>query len=409
VKQVVYSPWIVLLVMLLFTGCTLDRQTEGNIENLPVDAPVPTQAQAVEKQVEATPSPVLAASNATIRVEAEYTQIEVGQPTNIDISIESNSKISDISFNVSFDPAQLEFVSNADGLPVAEIESTNGAEVQSNSFSPPLEIDNINGLIKISAIQTTDASQVTVKSLTFVPKSGGTATISLSNVVVRQGDQLANVTVQNAQITIVPPLPTLTPTWTPIPTVTPTPTATPFPPIAQPVYIPQSATVGFCYRVQPGETIETVCMHDERCTYRPAPFDITRANDLEPPFYLKPQQTIFIPTRMGNGPNVYAVKLGDQLEAIAERCKLPVTMLAKVNNLEQTSTLYKTAGQTVQLADGSEVVLPTDKVVVNYLVIPVPPFPPPSRYDYPTGPFPFVPYNGEPYPIHKDPFSRLYR
>jgi hypothetical protein len=173
----------------------------------------------------------------------------------------------------------------------------------------------------------------------------------------------------------------------------------------QPILIPPGATIGFCYRVQPGETIETVCMNDARCQalpYRPSPHDINRANDLNPPYYLKPQQTIFVPTIPGNGPNFYEVQLGDTLDIIAERCKLPVTMLAKTNCLAPDSPLYEPAGSTVTLADGTTTTLDEATVVVDFLEIPIPPFPPPSRYKYPAGPIPIVPYS-EPYPIHRNP------
>jgi hypothetical protein len=335
----------------------------------------------------------------------------VGQQIDVDITIQHTTPLTSAEFTVSFDPTQFDY------LPAQ------GAE----RMTPFMVQPSTEGLLKVT-VPLPEQTQMESGALSFIATQSGTSVISIQGVILQ--DPTVDITVQNAQINVATPaptptstpvftptptetpLPTWTPTPTPIPTVTPTPTPTPFPPIAQPVYIPAGATIGFCYRVQPGETIENVCMNDDRCKalpYRPSPFDITRANDLEPSFYLKPQQTIFIPTRMGNGPNVYAVQMGDQLEVIAERCKLPVTMLAKVNAIEPTTPLFKSGGQSVQLVGGGEAILPADSVVIHYLVVPIPPFPPPSRYDYPTGPFPFIPYNGEPYPIHKDPLSRLSR
>jgi LysM repeat protein len=132
------------------------------------------------------------------------------------------------------------------------------------------------------------------------------------------------------------------------------------------------------------------------------PEAIQRANDLNPPFYIKAQQTLFIPVMPGNGPNVYDVKIGDTLEIIAERCKLPVSMLAQVNNLAETDPLFVPAGSPIQQPDGTTVIVREATLTIPGLVIPLPPFPPPTRYRYPTGPIPIVPYS-EPYPQYKDP------
>ncbi|HXV98176.1 MAG TPA: LysM domain-containing protein, partial [Anaerolineae bacterium] len=59
--------------------------------------------------------------------------------------------------------------------------------------------------------------------------------------------------------------------------------------------------------------------------------------------------------------NVYIVQPNDTLALIAEQCQLDIDVLAYVNNLDPTTNL----------AD-----IPT-------LIIPRPPFAPPSRYSYP--------------------------
>jgi LysM repeat protein len=182
------------------------------------------------------------------------------------------------------------------------------------------------------------------------------------------------------------------------PAVPPTATPIPTPEIVQPVYIPPDATFGFCYRTQPGETIDVLAQK-----YGTNPWAINRANDLHEPYFIKPQQTIFVPVLPGNGPNVYPVELGDTLAIIAERCKIPERMLARVNNLQPGDPIYQPAGSVVPVADGTSQILAHDTAIVRNLIIPIPPFPPPSRYQYPTGPIPIVPMvpPGTPYPIRK--------
>jgi LysM repeat protein len=64
------------------------------------------------------------------------------------------------------------------------------------------------------------------------------------------------------------------------------------------------------------------------------------------------------------------IQAGDTLQSIADDCHLPVTFLAKANRIDVETTVQ--AGQRV--------------------IIPIPPFPPPSRFPYPPQVFP-PPYN----------------
>jgi murein DD-endopeptidase MepM/ murein hydrolase activator NlpD len=122
------------------------------------------------------------------------------------------------------------------------------------------------------------------------------------------------------------------------------------------VYIPPGATEGFCYRVQPGDTLASLAY-----TYGTDPGFISLANDLYPPGHIYPQQVIFMPTAYGNGPNIYRVREGNTLAYVAEQCQMKVEVLAYVNGLPVNANL---AG-------------------IEWLIIPRPPFAPPSRYPYP--------------------------
>jgi LysM repeat protein len=114
--------------------------------------------------------------------------------------------------------------------------------------------------------------------------------------------------------------------------------------------------VGFCYRVQPNETVYSLGQK-----FGIGPHFINLANDLYPPGHIYPQQILFIPTQYGSGPNIYQVKPGDTLTAIADSCQLDPAFVAQVNNLPVNANL----------AD------------IQFLIIPRPPFPPPSRYIWP--------------------------
>jgi LysM repeat protein len=171
----------------------------------------------------------------------------------------------------------------------------------------------------------------------------------------------------------------------------PTATFTPVPPpealiIDKPlVHIPPNATFGRCYRVMPEDTIETIAMF-----FGTTPQAINLANDLYPPYMVQRYQHIFVPQIMGHGPNVYQLQPGDTLNSIAEACKLPVTMLARVNQLHIE-----------KLPSGANTILQTETLGLRALIIPIPPYPPPARYQYPRGPIPVIPYQ-EPYPTQKN-------
>ncbi|MFN8454620.1 MAG: cohesin domain-containing protein [Anaerolineae bacterium] len=216
---------------------------------------------------------------------------------------------------------------------------------------------------------TTQAAVVAVGLGTALPPTATSVVPPTTTLTPVPGTTPTSTPIVTATFTPPPPTPTFTPTstFTPIPSPTPTPTNTP---VTPQVCIPPDATVGFCYRVQPGETLYNLW---KRCTKVPDldirfcgipdPHFISLANDLNPPDYVYPQQILFIPTQYGNGPNVYLTKDGDTLTQIEQDCKLEPGIVAQVNGLPRDATV----------------------VSGTPLIIPRPPYPPPSRYPYPPG------------------------
>jgi LysM repeat protein len=130
------------------------------------------------------------------------------------------------------------------------------------------------------------------------------------------------------------------------------------------MYIPPGATVGFCYRVEACETLACVSQK-----FGVDAHYLDLVNDLSPPGYVFMNQALFIPTQYGHGPNVYVVEPGDTIYSIADACHLPPDFLAWVNCLPENANLEPG----------------------HVLEIPIPPFPPPSRYAYPGSIAPSVP------------------
>jgi LysM repeat protein len=90
---------------------------------------------------------------------------------------------------------------------------------------------------------------------------------------------------------------------------------------------------------------------------------ISLVNDLNPPDYVYPQQILFMPQQYGHGPNIYLTQPGDTLTKIEQDCKLEPGIVAQVNGLPRDATV----------------------VSGTRLIIPRPPYPPPSRYPYAPG------------------------
>ncbi|MCL4296489.1 MAG: LysM peptidoglycan-binding domain-containing protein [Anaerolineae bacterium] len=375
--------WLITLALGLF-GCDIPRgdQATGDIDQF--------SPPAAASPVASPPAEAAAAqAEAVIRFEPSVVQVGTGNSQVIELRIENVANMAGAEIQVQFNPAVLQ-VQDADP-------GQDGTQIEPGSFPAPdfvasNVVSNTVGLLQYAAVQIPPTQPVSGSGLlariTFQTLAAGTSDLIFTRADLATGDaRPIAVTRQSGQIVVsgpgplvtptstntpIPGQPTPTPTSTPIPgqptaTLTPLPpppTATPFIPTPVPtstpvtpqVFIPPGATQGFCYRVQPGDTLESLAY-----TYGTDPGFISIANDLYPPGHIYPQQVLFMPTAYGNGPNVYVVQPGDTLAAIAEQCQLKVDVLAYVNGLAENASL---AG-------------------IGVLIIPRPPFAPPSRYPYP--------------------------
>jgi LysM repeat protein len=126
----------------------------------------------------------------------------------------------------------------------------------------------------------------------------------------------------------------------PTPPAPGTPTAT-----AQPGATPASqsgppaGTMGFCYRVQPGNTLSGIAAYFG--VSLPA---LAEVNEVSPAYFVFAGQGLFIPeSEIQSGPNIYQVQAGDTLDSIAFQCGLSTASLAGANGLTPGQSL--TPGQ----------------------------------------------------------------
>ncbi len=393
-------------------GCDIARneQVAGDIDQF---APPTTGAAAV------------AQTGTVIRFAPATTSLSVGATQTVEIAIDNVTDMTGAEVQIQFNSAVLQVVDADTGK--------EGIQIQPGDFPRPdfvavNEASNSTGTLQYAVVQLDSQAQggdfSTIQSFTEAIKQPGKMAVSGSGVLARVTFQavadgasnldftrvlLANsqaqpiaVSSQSGQIivgpggpintstptntpapgtptatftpTSLPGEPTMTPTLVPIPatpipsptsTLTPPPTPVPTntPPGPQ-VLIPPGATQGFCYQVQPDDTLANLgrmCAGDTRFCNLPDPGFISLTNDLHPPGYIYPQQVLFIPRGYGSGPNVYVVQTGDTLTKVAEQCHLKVDLLAYINGLEKEANL-----------EG-----------IGTLIIPRPPFAPPSRYPYP--------------------------
>lgn len=392
---------VAVFVILSLTGCEILRTNEGAAGDITEFTPPEAAEEAPAEQ-----------DGAVLRLQPAVQQLNVGQITTVELLIENVTNLFGVEIQLQFAPSVLQ-VQDAD--PNSEnVQITIG-----NFLAPDLlvtnEVNNTAGLVSLIFTQTSETPPATGSGVlaSFQIEAVGSSdstfmfsTVKLSNsegqeipaipqitqVAVGQDGQVTPTVDQltatpvvtitatpsltpatTATITptvvvtttLVPtptPIPEATPTFTPIPpppTSVPPPMGKPSPPLAK---MPKGATVGFCYRVQKGETLSDIAKH-----FRVTVDLLQTVNDLYPQGYIYPQKALFIPTRPGNGPNFYIVREGDTLDTIAEACNLPVNFLAWLNDLR-----LQNGGVVPRLA----------------LEIPLPPFPPPSRYAYPpSGPF----------------------
>ncbi len=375
------------LMAALLTGCSIGRATPTGGD---IDASFAPPAAAQSVATPTAPEPARAAgvatTNTVVRLQPTAQQLNVGDLGNLQIWVDNVTNLFGVEIAVQFDPRYIQ-VQDADP-------ATDGVQIQPGTFPAPNFVqaklaDNTAGLISYVVSQTSPTLPVTGSGViaTFTFKAVAQGVSNLTFITVKLADpngQAIQTTAQAGQVTVgqgsgeptatftATPLPgqsTATFTPTPLPTftptplkLTPTPTFTPVPPpptitpVSPVTTIPQGATIGFCYRVQEGETLTSIAQK-----FGLSPRYLNLVNDLNPPGYVFTYQALFIPTEAGQGPNVYIVQAGDTLTAIADACHLPVSFLAFANKLNENAVVQ--AG--------------------HVLEIPIPPFAPPSRYPYP--------------------------
>lgn len=344
--------------------------------------------------------PAAVQASAIVRLEPASTTLNVGGSAAFQIIIDNVTDLVGADVTLQFNPAILQ-VQDANANP------DDGIQIEPGSFpSPEFIVRNV-------VTNTVGSINYTISDLApFQPVSGsgvlaiinfqgagqGSTDINISEaILVNSQIQSIPVNTQPAVVSVglgtaLPPtatsplpatatstlVPGTTPTFTPIvvatftplpptPTFTPSPTFTPPPPptptatntpVAPQVCIPPDATVGFCYRVQIGENLYSLGQK-----FNMNPRFISLVNDLNPPDYVYPQQILFMPQQYGHGPNIYITQAGDTLAKIEQDCKLEPNIVAQVNGLPKDATV----------------------VSGTPLIIPRPPYPPPSRYPYAPG------------------------
>ncbi len=102
---------------------------------------------------------------------------------------------------------------------------------------------------------------------------------------------------------------------------------------------PSAGTVGFCYRVAPGNTLTGIA------NYYGVPVPVlAEVNGVSPAYFVFAGQGLFIPEGdIQPGPNIYQVQEGDTLASIAFQCGLSTSRLAGANGLTPGQSL--TPGQ----------------------------------------------------------------
>ena len=393
-RKNLFPVMLMMICALLLSGCLSGESTSNNS----IDPLVP-QVMAAQ-------------TDAVVRILPAEVQTDTGTVTRLDIQVDNVTNLVAAEVEFRFNPAILQAQDsnpNQDGIQMEPNESFLSGFIVN-------KVDNTTGVATYAVTQLAPFEPVSgsgiLASISFQAVAQGTSdipfeTVILSNENVQQipatsepgkitvggGGPVVTNTPTNtptATATTDPNLPTSTftptPTTTNTPTITPTPTQTntPIPtststppppptvthtptptntPVVPETYVPPDATLGFCTQVRPGDTLQSLGIQ-----YGMDPHFISKVNDLYPPGHVVQNQTIFMPTTYGSGPNTYIAEYYDTLEIIAERCKIPVEMLARWNGLEPDSNI----------------------VPGHALIIPIPPFPPPSQFPHnlPIVPFP---------------------
>jgi LysM repeat protein len=158
-------------------------------------------------------------------------------------------------------------------------------------------------------------------------------------------DDCGETAVTTTEVTIVGPTPPANGTVTATPVMTSTPvvtvTATPTAPSQ-----PAQATLGFCYLVQPGNTLTGIAYY-----YGVSLYDLATVNNVTTEYYVKYGQGLFIPSGpVRPGPNAYTAEAGDTLYSIAYQCGVTAYQVAQANNLDINASL--SPGQVITIPIG---------------------------------------------------------
>lgn len=89
------------------------------------------------------------------------------------------------------------------------------------------------------------------------------------------------------------------------------------------------------YTVRPGNTLFSIAQF-----FGSTVNDIARYNGIVYPYTIYPGQTLRIPIKEITPPQVYFVQPGDTLYSIANRYKIDLSYLIKINNLTDANTIY---------------------------------------------------------------------
>lgn len=179
-----------------------------------------------------------------------------------------------------------------------------------------------------------------VITLTITDNCGATAQDTTDVTIVGPTPPATGTVTVTSTVTATPIV-----TSTPVMTTTPIATATAtLPPTGQgPEDNYHMGTLGFCYRVQYGNTLSGIAW------YFGVPWpDLAMVNGVSPEYYVIEGQGLFIPTEpIQSGPNLYQVETGDTMYSIAYQCGLPVGQLAWANGMSPDQVL--TPGEVVAI------------------------------------------------------------
>lgn len=409
-KDRIASLGLMLLGLLFFiAGCDLPRPADliGDIN--PTVPPAAVAVGSPESPVPGFIPPPVQTGTATLRFEPASQQLAPGSTTTVQVRIENVTTLAAADLKIRFNPAVLQVEDTDPGLEGIQILPS--GEFLSPDFIAENDVNNATGLISYIVTQLGRApvsGSGPILTITFRAVNAGVSDLGFSEFKLATSEPvLISAVAEAGQITVgaaapppvetFTPTPTLTPvveagvtvtppaegapptvvvppaeggdaavptdTATPTPTLTPTPTATPL--IVIGVHIPKDATIGQCYWVGPKDTIHTIAKK-----FKTTPYALNVVNDLYPENYVFVNQVLFIPNRLGNGPNARFLRPGDTLNKIAEECKTTVEQLVFANDI----TANTAAIEDVDLQGFAD---------RNSIIIPIPPFPNPSRFRYP--------------------------